>query len=427
LESVDLYDTVFDTVETGIVVQRTDGHVIAINPAAERILGLTRAQFSGYVPLDPAWGVVDEDGAPWPIEELPAEVCRQTGERIMGVVLGVRRPDGTLRWLRQDSQRMTIPGEQGGGFSGVVTTFVDVTEYKGLHDSLVASEARFATGFDTSPIGMALVSTEGRFMRVNDAFAGQVGRTPTSLLGRHWTMVVSPGDAERLIAMGRSHEPGLGHRRAPVRLETPEGLVVHVEVSVALVHDPGGQVAHFFVQTVDVTERVRLAEELSREAVHDYLTGLLNRRGFAAALAAQWERTRRYGDTGALLMIDLNDFKSLNDTLGHGAGDQLLTDVAHILTGRLRVTDVVARVGGDEFAVILPKTDAQMAIDAAQAVLEELRQKAGLFGSASIGIALFDPDRSIEQTMFAADRAMYRAKATRQPRWEMEETASQDR
>ena len=425
---MDLFRAVFDTIETGLVVQDITGQVVAVNRAAERILGVTAGQVQGKQPLDTAWGVVDEDGAAWPIDELPGEVSRRTGERIIGVVMGVDRPDGTRRWIRSDSERFTAGGQDGSpGFTGVVTTFVDVTEYKHLHDSLAASEARFATGFDTSPIGMALVSAEGKFTRVNAAYAAQVDRTPAALIGRDWAMVVNEDDVERLFQVGLSVEPGVESHHGLVRLNRADGAVVHVDVSVALVHDPDGQVAHFFVQSVDVTDRVRLAEDLSRQAIHDYLTGVLNRRWFAAALATQWERTRRYGDTGALLMIDLNDFKSINDTLGHGAGDQLLSDVAHILTRRLRVTDVVGRVGGDEFAVILPKADAQKAIDAAQAVLEELRSKAGPFGSASIGIALFDPDRSIEQTMFAADRAMYRAKATRQPRWEIEERAEQDR
>jgi len=422
--TIDLYRAVFDTVETGIVVQDTIGRVVAVNPAATRILGISAEQIRGEAHIDEAWGFIDEEGKPWPIDELPAEVTRRTGERIMGVVMAINRPDGTRRWLRADSERFDADsGNTEHEFSGVVSTFVDVTDNKHLHDSLAASEARFATGFDNSPIGMALVSPEGKFARVNAAYAAQAGRPPSSLIGQDWSIVINPADVEQLVGIGLSVEPGVDTHMGSVRMVSPEGVVVHAEVSVAVVSDPDGAVAHIFVQSVDVTQRVRLAEELTRQAIHDYLTGVLNRRGFADAIARQWEHTRRYGDGGALLMIDLNDFKSLNDTMGHGAGDRLLTEVGQILTRRLRTTDVVARLGGDEFAVILPKADGQMAIDAAQAVLEELRQKAGPFGSASIGIALFDAARSVEDTMLAADQAMYRAKATHQPRWEMEACA----
>jgi diguanylate cyclase (GGDEF)-like protein/PAS domain S-box-containing protein len=419
--SIELFSTVFNAVESGIVVQDLDGRVLEMNPAAERILGLTLGQMSGVEPLGDRWGLIDEDGVAWPLDDVPALSTLRTGEPVSALVIGVNRQDGSRRWVRTDSRLFHTES----GPAGVVSSFVDVTEYKHLHDSLAASEARFATGFDSSPIGMALVSPEGRIMRVNAALGAQAGRGPQALLGEDWTVVVHPDDVERMIEVGLSIDPEVESHRGPVRLLSPDGAVVHAEISVSIIHDPDGQVAHFFVQSVDVTDRVKLAEDLSNQAVHDYLTGVLNRRGFAAAITDQLERTRRYGDGGALLMIDLNDFKSLNDTLGHGAGDQLLTQVAQTLLRRLRSTDVVARLGGDEFAVILPKADSRTAIDTAQALLDELREQSGPFGAASIGIALFEPARSVEEIMTAADRAMYRAKVTRQPRWELELEATQ--
>jgi diguanylate cyclase (GGDEF)-like protein len=154
-------------------------------------------------------------------------------------------------------------------------------------------------------------------------------------------------------------------------------------------------------------------------ADHDPLTGLLNRRSFARELRSHCARGARYGATGAALMIDLDSFKSYNDTLGHGAGDELIRQVARALSARLRKSDVLARLGGDEFAVLLPTADEDGARQVAAELLSCVRgddpaQDGGDHPgmTASIGIALFDDARGLapEQVMVNADRAMYEAK-----------------
>jgi diguanylate cyclase (GGDEF)-like protein len=156
--------------------------------------------------------------------------------------------------------------------------------------------------------------------------------------------------------------------------------------------------------------------ELGRQAGQDALTGLGNRRRFEEDLAATLARSRRDGTTGALLMLDLDRFKQVNDSHGHPAGDRVIKEVAETLRRRTRATDSLARLGGDEFAVILPRCSREEALIAAEAVADELRRHHPQDSldplTVSIGIALFGGDQraSVAAVVADADAAMYAAK-----------------
>lgn len=166
-----------------------------------------------------------------------------------------------------------------------------------------------------------------------------------------------------------------------------------------------------------LAERERTGAQLQHMADHDALTGLFNRRRFQEELGRQLAEARRYGTHGALMFIDLDGFKHVNDRLGHEAGDDLLVSVAGILQGQLRETDTLARLGGDEFAILLPQADPEQARMAAERILQAFGdQHMVVFGqlidiTASIGIALFpEHGTMVEQLLSHADRAMYQAK-----------------
>jgi len=174
----------------------------------------------------------------------------------------------------------------------------------------------------------------------------------------------------------------------------------------------------------DLTSLRAATSELRHLADHDALTGLPNRRRFEEELARHLAHVRRYGPEGALLVLDLDCFKPVNDTFGHAAGDRLLVRVATVLRERLRATDVVARLGGDEFAVLLPRVDRAGAAAVASSLVETVRAEAPTADAravtASVGALAFDARTlasSPDGALIAADLAMYDAKAAGGDGW----------
>jgi diguanylate cyclase (GGDEF)-like protein len=165
-----------------------------------------------------------------------------------------------------------------------------------------------------------------------------------------------------------------------------------------------------------IWSRSERMQELQRQASHDPLTGLKNRRRFDEDLRTELARSRRDKSVGAVLMLDLDNFKQVNDTLGHPAGDRVIVEVAGALSGRMRATDVVARLGGDEFAVVLPHCELDEAEDLADAIAKSIRlntppSEASPPITASIGVATFGPQSGgFEEVLSAADNALYEAK-----------------
>ncbi|HEV7399205.1 MAG TPA: diguanylate cyclase [Solirubrobacterales bacterium] len=190
---------------------------------------------------------------------------------------------------------------------------------------------------------------------------------------------------------------------------------VDLPVLIALV---GLSVAALLAALVLIWSRNDRMQELRRQASHDSLTGLKNRRRFEEELRAELARSGRYGVPGALLMLDLDHFKRVNDTLGHPAGDRVIAEIADAMRARTRETDVLARLGGDEFAVILPRCSLEEAQDVAAEIATAIRER--MRGedmppvTTSVGIAPFGPERklSYEAVLAKADAALYAAKGS---------------
>jgi diguanylate cyclase (GGDEF)-like protein len=201
-----------------------------------------------------------------------------------------------------------------------------------------------------------------------------------------------------------------------LRVRDPNSPGVDLPVMIAIV---GISLAGLLAALVLVWSRSERMHELAREASHDPLTGLRNRRRFEEDLRTELARSHRYGVPGALLMLDLDHFKQVNDTLGHPAGDRVLTEIADVLRGRARETDLLARLGGDEFAVVLPRCELgeaeEVAGEIATAIREQMDSEPEVPPiTASIGVAPFGSGQrlSYELVLGRADAAMYAAKGS---------------
>ncbi len=285
--------------------------------------------------------------------------------------------------------------------------------------SLRLAEERFRGAFDQAPIGMSLVGVDGRFLKVNRAMCELLGLSEDRLLELNFADITHPDDlATELEYTHRLLAGEIAIFQVEKRYIDASGETIWVNLSVSLVRDTEGRPLHFVAHVQDTSERRHLEEKLRHLADHDPLTGLLNRRGLEAELSLQITRLGNKGGCGALIVVDLDHFKSVNDTLGHGAGDELIVAVAGLLKDRLRTTDAVARLGGDEFAIVLPETDTAAAALVAESIVADVRrQTLCLAGqphqrvTASVGVTMLQPGiASVEDALVAADLAMYDAK-----------------
>jgi diguanylate cyclase (GGDEF)-like protein/PAS domain S-box-containing protein len=303
-----------------------------------------------------------------------------------------------------------------------------VTQYaerKDAEDHLREAEERFRRAFEDAGTGMALIGVggdeDGRFLEVNDALCASTRYTRDELQEMTITAIVHPEDAGETLELVRRLTNGdMDSLQGESRLLDAEGHVIWTAFSTSVIRDANGRPLYRIAQIQDITERKRFEGQLQYLADHDPVTALFNRRRLGEELARELAAAERYGTGGAVLALDLDNFKYVNDTLGHSAGDQLIADVAEILRGRLRRTDTVARLGGDEFAIVMPHADESQARSLAEDLLAAIRTEAVVTtakgprrATASIGIALFPraPGRlTVEELLVEADIAMYDAK-----------------
>jgi diguanylate cyclase (GGDEF)-like protein/PAS domain S-box-containing protein len=280
-------------------------------------------------------------------------------------------------------------------------------------DLLSESQRYLDVAFEMAPLGMALFDTEGRYVRVNDALCGLLDRAPAELLGRRDQEFTHPDDRQSDVdAAWRILNGELDTWQTEKRFVTGRGEVVWAIANLAFVRDSEGRPLSWLGQFQDITERKHREEVLGHLAVHDELTSVANRRGLIQELAARLAHARRYDEPGAVLVLDLDGFKQVNDRDGHQAGDAVLVRTARALGERLRVTDFIARLGGDEFAVILPHVSAEAAKTVAEDLLRVICDLESSDLGASCGVVLYDgAGADVDAILADADRAMYKAKA----------------
>ena len=324
------------------------------------------------------------------------------------------RPNGDVRWVHGRRRRFITDD----GIARLAGTLQDITEQRAVEYALRDAEERFRRSFDESAIGMALVSLEGHWMKVNDALCKITGYPAEQLVELSFQDIIHPHDVHADAASIRQMIDGdrVGYHTEK-RYIHADGQIIWVQLNASLARDAAGEPMYFMSQIQDITDRKELQRRLQDAARRDHLTGLLNRRGFEEELERQLAYAARYERGGALLVLDLDNFKSVNDTLGHRAGDELLAGIARVMGEHLRKTDVLGRLGGDEFAVVLPEVSGEQARQVVASLIEIVGVHAELLlghrvrTAASIGLAMYDGQTSMHDLLANADAEMYEAKA----------------
>jgi diguanylate cyclase (GGDEF)-like protein/PAS domain S-box-containing protein len=326
-----------------------------------------------------------------------------------------RRKDGSLFW-GEISGKAVDPRSLG---LGVVWLGRDITEQLATESALKASEGRFRDLVALSTDWYWEQDRELRFTRTSGGVLARAGHDDSGIIGkRRWELTAVTGvSAEQWRAHREQLDRRLPFRDFLYQIALPDGALRWVSVSGNPLFDESGEFRGYHGVGSDITERVESAEQMRHLAHHDALTGLPNRRLFTDRVENALAIARRSGRHVSLMLLDLDDFKIVNDEHGHSTGDDLLVAVAQRIKGAVREGDTVARLGGDEFVVLLPDLAAPRdAVRVAEKIIESLRDPVAIGArsfavGASIGIALFpDHGDSPERLLQYADVAMYEAK-----------------
>ena len=406
-ESEEKFERIFTQSPDGIVIlDQQDLTICEINDAFLRASGYDREELMGKSIIEIAAVVNKEelseaaelitDSGKFTNREMTFQA--KSGEHIPAIV------SGTLIDLE--------------GVPRVVCIAKDVRELRNTEDRLESSELRFRSAFENAPIGILLFYADGKIFQAN-SFANELLTYGTSSLeGTHISRLIPNEDKQqfkqtvlRLISGDNETE------RTERRMICSDGVEIWTNFHIVLQRSSIGEPLYCIAQIADITEMKDSQQRMERMAFYDTLTDLANRRLFYDRLAQVIEHSKRNGTLAALLYLDLDQFKRVNDTLGHEIGDVLLQEIATRLSDCVRKEDTVGRPGGDEFTILLydirTPTDASLV---AEKILRRLREPLNISGhqlviTPSVGIAII-PEDGMEPNLLLknSDLAMYRAK-----------------
>ena len=406
------YRGLFESIVEGVYQSGRDGRLKSVNPAFVAMLGFDSAE--------ELYAMQDVATLYWNPEDR-AEVIRQVeaqGE-IRNAEFTLRRRDGQPVVVFENARAVRDPLGRIVSYEGAIT---DITERKHAEQQVFAEKERAQVTLQS--IGDAVISTDadGRIEYINpvaeNLTAWQLAEARGRPIGEVLTLIDEisrePIANPLLAVLGKVRRDAATEHAV---LVTRAGHEVAIQESAAPICDRAGGVIGAVMVFHDVTRERRLKRALSYQASHDALTGLINRREFDNRLHAAVLTAQRGESMHALLYIDLDQFKVVNDTCGHQAGDRLLRDITGLLQSRVRTSDTIARLGGDEFGVLLESCTIEQATRIAEGVRQAIRDYRFTWGGntlsvgASVGLVQISSDtESVANLMSAADIACYAAK-----------------
>ncbi len=322
------------------------------------------------------------------------------------------RKDGSVRWVESFPSRIEYRGKP-----ALQVAMIDITERKEAEATLRNSEERYRTLVESSTDAILMLDRERNVVTCNQAFLALFGYRKGEVEGKSIRIIHPSMDSFRSYGEAAyTLVERVGSLREEWDFMRKDGTIFLAEIVTSPIRAPDGTATGYICIIRDITERKRAEEELEYMATHDALSGLPNRTLFTDRLSMALIQARRSQKTLAVMMLDLDYFKDVNDSLGHSVGDHLLRAVGNRLRELLRQGDTVARIGGDEFLLLLPEiARVEDAITIAQKILEGFRSPFVLndheiYITASIGIAIYPDDDDADILIKNADAAMYCAK-----------------
>lgn len=409
-ETRNLLESVVEGTTDAVFVKDREGRYRLVNDAAARMVGVEVS--------DQMEGKTDDAlFAPATVEQIRRDDCRvmETGETVR-FEEELEHRDGDERVF----ETVKAPYRNASGeIVGVIGVSRNVTERRRAQEEAERARKKYETVFDVTPLALSVATLEeGRFLEINEGFERLYGYERDIVLGEavdELDLWVDPRERSRMILQLKEAGAVSG---VEVQLRTKSGEIIEALFSGRRLTIDGRDCVVTAVH--DITDRIAAEEELERLALHDPLTGLHNRTVFKDRLDHALERARREGTHVGVLFLDIDHFKVVNDSLGHSTGDALLQEAADRLRGCVREADTVARMGGDEFAVLLEAIESEAeAEEAAERVAGVFRDPFHVGGTeipseVSIGLALSHHEEveEAEDLLRFSDIAMYRMKET---------------
>jgi diguanylate cyclase (GGDEF)-like protein/PAS domain S-box-containing protein len=548
------YRTMVDSLHDGVLIFAGE-RIEAANQSAANILGVSLQELIDDPSMLMRGIPIHENGRPFDFEERPGRVAMSSGRPVSDIIMGLEAPGRDLRWVSMNAWPLSDEGE----VHGVVVSISDITESKAAADALRASEERYRSLVEHSPIGQIVAGLDGQIIEVNRSLAELMGLTPEEMVGNGMRDLLDPdqrreifrestrllnGQIDRFVTELRYVRPDdrevwtvitttllhdsagapshfltlvqdVTQRRATeeesrrlanivestsdlvglldfttgrlrylnrsarelfgfvdqdvtlvsslrlyasssfslfeseiapaikrgeswtgeVEMRRADGTIIPVLQTVTGALTPEGEIAQLWSVGRDITERKRKEVDLAHQATHDPLTDLPNRSLLLDHLELALARAARSRLAVALLFLDLDRFKTVNDNLGHEAGDELLVEVSERIHSVLRPIDTLARLGGDEFVILCDEIDNEHhAVTIAERIATAIESRpfllsgASLDVTASIGIALANDEHTHPEALLRdADAAMYRAKDQGRARHELFDEAMRRR
>jgi diguanylate cyclase (GGDEF)-like protein/PAS domain S-box-containing protein len=422
-----------DTLGEAVVLQSEEEGVLRANQAASELLGLAQAPEVTLEQISAFADIYEADGSPLDFDDTPAKRARRSGRHEQGRLLQLRMPDGSHRWIHvnavvvgnaDDTHRdaikdVDVPPRP----VRVLSTMIDVTERVVAERRVDRERQLLHATFDSVHAGLLAVDANGIIIEVNQHFR-DLARGPHQIGQKLADLTYDYSICDESRVPFEPHQRPIERALAGETvtdvtslLRWPDGDELAVLVSASPIYAADDAVGA--VLTMQAVTALRSAEaELRKMATIDHLTGLPNRRAVITHLDEAIERQPAANDQLAVLFLDLDGFKAVNDTLGHEAGDELLRAAAQRLTATIRSGDWIGRIGGDEFVAVLERLSPQDTADLAARIETEISRPFLLAaGTANIGVsigrAIHTTSLTTKALIAAADREMYRIKRNR--------------